>query len=283
MAQEAAVAEAGEIGFAAEAGGAMAAGGMGAMEGAELGAFGGPVGIAAGAAIGGLGGLIGSEAASLMFRNRESSQQQSTFLDARSLNNQNQGVRPLQPRLHRFHEEAASGSGSTPSYFNIATREPSAEVMRPTAAPTARAPSARSAQTVIDEVAQPVSGGELLRHPLFRRNRGAPSRSLVPPSDAIQGEPNPGMLANRAPNAGYSDLMKATAAPTASSREPRRNKRTGGYSGSPYAFPMSGAPVLPGASRNRSRAPVPVPKPKPAPKPTARRNRGPPTKSKKDD
>ena len=244
----------------AEAGG-MAAG---AMEGAELGVFGGPLGMMAGAALGG----VAAETASFAFRNREAPQQQSTFLDARSLNNQNQSVRPLQPRLHRQYDETASGSGDAPGFrvpevYRMNSREPSAEIMRPTAAPTPRTRE-RSAQSVIDELSVPMPRGERVR---LQRNK-------APPSQAIEGEPNPSMLEDRAPKESY--IMQATAAPTAAAEPPRRNKRAGGYSGSPYAFPMSGAPRLPAPPRQRSREP---PAPKTAPR--NRRNKGPPKK--KDD
>jgi hypothetical protein len=250
-----AMAGAEEAGFAAAEAGGLA---VGAMEGAELGALGGPLGVLAGAALGGVAG----ETASLMFRNRQAPQQQSTFLDARSLNNQNQSVRPLQPRLNRFQEGGASSSGDSPQFYNIGSREPSRDVMRPSAAPTPKVRE-RSAQSVIDETAEPMMVKDRVR--LYQRN-------MAPPSQAIRGEPNPGMLADRAPKDSYRDIMQATAAPA---QAPRRNKRIGGYSGSPYAFPMSGAPSIPAPPRPYSREP---PAPKAAPQQRNRRNKGPPKK-----
>jgi hypothetical protein len=244
-----------EAGIAAAEAGGLAAG---AMEGAELGALGGPLGIVAGAALGG----VAAETASFMFRNRQAPQQQSTFLDARSLNNQNQSVRPLQPRLNRFQEGGATSSGDGPQFYNIGSREASRDlILRNSAAPTPKQRE-RSVQSVIDETAEPMPRGEQVR---MQRNR-------APPSQAIQGEPNPGMLADRAPKESYREIMQATAAPT---EAPRRNKRMGGYSGSPYAFPMSGAPLLPAPARSYSREP---PAPKAAPQQRNRRNKGPPKK-----
>jgi hypothetical protein len=244
-----------EAGIAAAEAGGLAAG---AMEGAELGALGGPLGIVAGAALGG----VAAETASFMFRNRQAPQQQSTFLDARSLNNQNQSVRPLQPRLNRFQEGGATSSGDGPQFYNIGSREASRDlILRNSAAPTPKQRE-RSVQSVIDETAEPMPRGEQVR---MQRNR-------APPSQAIQGEPNPGMLADRAPKESYREIMQATAAPT---EAPRRNKRMGGYSGSPYAFPMSGAPSLPAPARSYSREP---PAPKAAPQQRNRRNKGPPKK-----
>ena len=68
-----------------------AEGGFAALEGAEMGAFGGPAGMLAGVA---LGAVAGSGMASLAFRYRESTERQDYFLDTRSLNNQNASVRP---------------------------------------------------------------------------------------------------------------------------------------------------------------------------------------------
>ena len=71
--------------------GAGEAAGAAAVEGAEAGGiFGGIPGGLIGA---GIGGAAAESAASLMFRNREAPQQQSSFLDARTLNNQSQSVR----------------------------------------------------------------------------------------------------------------------------------------------------------------------------------------------
>ena len=209
--------------------------------------------MAMGAGIGG----AAAETASLMFPNREAPQQRSSFLDGRSLNNQSQSVRPLQPRFQRYggFEEAASGSSQPPQYFNIASRSQSRDVLRPSAAPGLQPLSNRTAQSVIDESAEAPSRGERVRL----------SRNRVPPSQAIDGDPNPGMLADRAPKESYRDIMQATAAPTAS----RNKKRPGQNSGSPYAYPMSGAPPLPARPSN-SRDPAPN-----------RRNKGPPKK--KDD
>ena len=83
-------------------GGLLGAGGeaAGALEGAEAGGiFGGIPGALMGA---GIGGAAAETATSLMFRNREAPQAQSSFLDARTLNNQSQRVRPIQPRITRL-------------------------------------------------------------------------------------------------------------------------------------------------------------------------------------
>ena len=234
-------------------GGLLGAGEAAAVEGAEAGGIFGPIPGLIGA---GLGGAAAETATSLMFRNREAPQAQSSFLDARTLNNQSQTVRPIQPRFQRHEgfEERSSGSAQTPQYFDISSRSPSRDVMRPTAAPILQ-PSQRSAQSVIDETAEAPSRGERVR---FTRNR-------APPSQVIEGEPNPGMMADRAPKESYRDIMQATAAPTA----PRNRKRGGAYSGSPYVFPMSSGP-LPAARPSSSRDPAPN-----------RRNKGPPKK--KDD
>ena len=53
-------------------------------------------------------------------------------------------------------------------------------------------------------MAEAPSRGERVR---FSRNRAPPSQ--------IEGEPNPGMMADRAPKESYRDIMQATAAPTA--------------------------------------------------------------------
>ena len=235
----------------------------GALEGAEAGGvLGGPVGMLMGAGIGG----AAAETASLMFRNREAPQAQSSFLDARSLNNQSQSFRPIQPRFQRYEgfesrEERSSGSNQSPQYFNIASRSQSRDVLRPSAAPIllSKGPlSERSAQSIIDETAEAPGRGERVR---LTRNRAAPSLS----QGAIEGEANPGMIADRAPKQSYRDIMQATAAPTTS----RNKKRPGENSGSPYAFPMSGVPSLPARpSSSRDAAPN-------------RRNKGPPKK--KDD
>ena len=102
-------------------GGLLGAGEAAAVEGAEAGGmFGGIPGALMGAGIGG----AAAETASLMFRNREGPQQQSSFLDARSLHNQSQTVRPIQPTFtrHDRFEERSSGSTQTSQYFNIASR-----------------------------------------------------------------------------------------------------------------------------------------------------------------
>jgi hypothetical protein len=230
----------------------------GAVEGAEAGGvFGGIPGGLIGA---GIGGAAAETATSLMFRNREAPQAQSSFLDARTLNNQSQTVRPMQPRFQRHEgfdsrEERSSGSSQTPQYFNIASRSQSRDVLRPSAAPILQPMSERGAQSVIDETAEAPGRGERVR---FTRNR-------APPSQAIEGEANPGMM-DRAPKESYKDIMQATAAPTA----PRNRKRPGENSGSPYAYPISGAPPLP-ARPSSSRDPAPN-----------RRNKGPPRDKKKD-
>ena len=200
----------------------------------------------------GIGGAA-AEAASLMFRSRDAPQQQSSFLDARSLNNQNQSVQPLRPRLHR-HEEAPSSSNQVPNYY-IGSRSQSRDVMRPTAAPTPQAQQ-RSAQSVVDDMAAPAPRGERVQ-----LRRPVPSQAPV-----IEGDPNPAMLADRASAESYRDIMQSTAAPTMGARN---KKRPGAYSGSPYAFPMSGAPAMPRPSSSRE------------PAPANRRNKAPPKK--KDD
>lgn len=309
---------AGGFGMGGLAAGAAEAGGLaaGALEGAELGALGGPLGVAAGAV---LGGAIG-ETASLMFRSTNAPQSQSTFLDARSLNNMNQGVRPLQPRLNRFTEERASGSADSPSYFPMNSRAPSAssratsrensfmpsrstsvasslyvergnhaDIMRPTSSRMANSRE-RSAQSIIDATAEPAMDRDRVSFPI----NAAPQ--------VIQGDPNPAMMADRVPKGSYADVMRATAAPTVPEAPRRNNKRMGGNSGSPYAFPFSGAPSLPAPTpssrsqlRNRSRGGTlatakakaePAPKARPTTQERNRRNRGPPKKddpSKKDD
>jgi hypothetical protein len=113
----------------------------------------------------------------------------------------------------------------------------------------------------------------------------------------IEGEPNPAMMADRVPKGSYTDVMRATAAPTVPEAPRRNNKRLGGNSGSPYAFPFSGAPALPAPTpssrnqlRNRSRggssavpkakAEAAAPKARPTIQQRNRQNRQP---SKKDD
>lgn len=196
---------------------------------------------------------------SLMFRSREAPERQSTFLDAQTLNDtpaSRGSVQALRPRTHQ--EGGASSSweplrprvsrhGGVPAqYFNIASRSPSPEEQRPR-------PSNAAQRVVIDEVAaaQP-----------YRGERVQLSRNRAPP--AIHGEPNPGMLADRAPDkASYGDIMQATAAPTAA----RRNKkRAGNNSGSPYVFPMSGPPP----------SQPPRPSSSSSSRPPPRRNKGPP-------
>ena len=238
-------------------GGVLGAGeAAGALEGAEAGILGGPVGMLMGAGIGG----AAAETASLMFRNRDAPQQQSSYLDARSLNNQNQSVQPLRPRLHR-HGEAASSSNQVPNFY-IGSRPQSVDLssaqrsalLRPTAAPPPQ-PQQRSAQGIIDAMAAPAPRGERVQ-----LRRPAPSQAPV-----IEGDPNPGMLADRVPQESYRDIMQSTAAPTVGARN---KKRPGGYSGSPYAFPMSGAPPVPRPSSSRE----------PAPGAANRRNKAPPKK-----
>ena len=216
----------------------------GAMDGAEAGGiFGGIPGMAVGA---GIGGAAAETARNLMFQNREAPQGRSTFLDARTLNNESQSIRPVQPRFHRFEgfEEAASGSNQAAQYFDISSRPQSREVLRPSSAPMPQVPE-RSAQSVIDETAAPAA----------RRERVRLTRNRAPPSDAIEGDVNPGLLADRVPKENYRDILQATGA--------RNKKRPGENSGSPYAFPMSGAPMLPArpsssrgaASNRRNKAP----------------------------
>ena len=240
-------------------GGMLGAGeAAGALEGAEAGILGGPVGMAMGAGIGG----AAAETASLMFRNREAQQQQSTFLDTRTLNRQNASVQPLRPRLHR-HEEGASSSNQTPNFY-IGSRPQSVDVsyaqrsalLRPTAAPTPQ-PQQRSAQGVIDAMAAPAPRGERVQ-----LGRPVPSQGPV-----IEGEPNPAMMADRVAPESYRDIMQSTAASTTGERN---KKRPGTYSGSPYAFPMSGPPPsMPRPSSSRE------------PAPANRRNKGPPKKDKR--
>ena len=220
----------------------------GAFEGAEAGGiFGGIPGMAIGAGLGG----AAAETAALMFRDREAPGGQSTFLDARSLNNQSQSVRPIRPRFQRFEEIASSSSGA-PQFFDIGSRPQSRDVLRPSSAPMPQAPE-RSAQRVIDETVAPAAKGERVR---LTRNR-------LPPSSAIEGEVNPGLLADRVPKEDYRDILQATGA--------RNRKRPGENSGSPYAFPMSGAPPMP-ARPSSSRGAGPN-----------RRNKGPAPRKKDDD
>jgi len=166
-----------------------------------------------------------------------------------------QTVRPIQPRFHRQEgfEERSSGSAQPPQYFDISSRSPSRDVMRPSAAPIAH--SQRTAQSVIDDTAEAPSRGERVR---FSRNKAPPSQ--------IEGESNPGMMADHAPKESYRDIMQATAAPTA----PRNQKRGGAYSGSRYVSPMSSGQSLPAARPSSSRDLA-----------ANRRNKGPPKK--KDD
>ena len=166
----------------------------------------------AGAAVGGAMG----ETAAMMFRSRDAPGQQGSFLDARSLNHQNESVRPTtsraasqptfprptQPTFQRMGE-SASGSDQTPNYHYIASRSASrdrADVMRPTTAPTSR-PRDRSPQTAILETAEMAPARDRAR---LTRNRGGV---------VIQGEPNPGMLADRVPKGSQSDVLQATGAP----------------------------------------------------------------------
>ena len=229
----------------AEMGAEMAEAGAGvaAMEGAEMGAMGGPLGMLAGAAV---GAAAGSGIASLAFRDRESTERQDHFLDARSLNNQNASVRPLRPRFSTAldqrertpqplrprlwrHEE------TSPAYYNLAENDGdlpidyapgrAQEPLRPTAAATPMQPRL-TAQGVINSIAasQPAPPEQL------RLQQRRAARNRLPPdqSDGAVGS--------------YQDIMRSTAAPTSS--------------GSSSAFGLNTAPALPQPRRRNKGPPI---------------------------
>ena len=206
----------------------------GAEAGAEAGAFGGPFGMLTGAAF---GAAAGGGLASLAFRDREQTERQDHFLDARSLNNQNASVRPLRPRFSAALDERDRNpqplrprlwrhEETSPAYYDLTANDSDApgrtqEPLRPTAAPTAMEPRL-TAQGMIDGIAasQP-AGPEQLR--LQRRA----ARNKLPPS---QGD---------APGSSQ-DILRPTAAPTSS--------------GSSSTFGLNSAPALP-RPRRRNRGP----------------------------
>jgi hypothetical protein len=207
-----------------------------AMEGAELGSFGGPAGMLAGAA---LGAAAGGGIASLAFRDRESTERQDHFLDARSLNNQNASVRPLRPRFSTMLDERDRNpqplrprlwrhEETTPAYYNLAANDSDVdyappgraqEPLRPTAAPAPMQPR-MTAQGVIDGIAasQPTAPEQLRLQRRAARNR-------LPPD---QGDSAPGSSQN---------ILRPTAAPTA-------------------AFGLNSAPALPQPRRRNRGAPI---------------------------
>ena len=222
-----------------------AEGGFAALEGAEIGAFGGPAGMLAGAA---LGAAAGSGMASLAFRDRESTERQDHFLDARSLNNQNASVRPLRPRFSTAldqrdrnpqtlrprlwrHEE------TSPTYYNLAANDGdipieyllgrAQEPLRPTAAPTPMQPSL-TAQGVIDGIAasQPTPPEQLSLQRRAARNRLPPSQDGGAPGS-------------------YQDILRPTAAPTSV-----------GSSGPQMPYGLNSAPALPQARRRNKGRPA---------------------------
>ena len=96
--------------------GAGAAAGLGALEGVEAGVMGGPVGMLAGAAI----GAAGSAAlASLAFRDREPTEQQAHFMDLRSLNGGNASVRPIRPHCVFDQRDALRQRQDIPTYYRL--------------------------------------------------------------------------------------------------------------------------------------------------------------------
>ena len=197
--------------------GAGAAGAAGALEGAEAGIMGGPVGMLAGAAI----GAAGSAALeSLAFRNRESTEQQDHFLDAQTLNGQNASVRAIRPRFvtlidqrernpdalrPRLHESAPTYDRMDADDDDVAVDyEPgrAQEPLRPTAARTPMQPRL-TAQSVIDDIAasQPLPP-EILRSGRSGASSGLGIRQRAGPS----GGPAQGS---------YQDVLRPTSAPVA--------------------------------------------------------------------
>jgi hypothetical protein len=207
----------------------MGAAEAGALEGAELGAFAGPAGVLAGAAI---GGAASAGIASLAFRDRDSSERQDHFLDARSLNNGNESVRPLRPRFSAAldqrdrnpqalrprlwrHDEAS------PAYYRLDAQDGdiptdyapgrAQEPLRPTTTRTPMPPRL-TAQGVVDGIAasQPAPAEQLRQQRRAARNRLPPAQTEAPGS--------------------YQDIMRTTAAPTGlnaapSLPPPRRRNR----------------------------------------------------------
>ena len=218
--------------------GAEIAAGLGAVEGAELGVFGGPVGMLAGAAI---GAATSTAAATLAFRDRESTERQDHYLDVRSLNNGNESVRPIRPRFFaqalddrvRNLQEALrprtqyySMDAQDRDIFTEFEVEPgrAQEPLRPTAVRTPMQPRL-TAQGVVDSIAasQPSAPEQIRLQRRAARNRLPPGESQGPPGS-------------------YQDIMRATAAPT------------GGSSGSSQPFGINAsAPALPAPGRNNRR------------------------------
>ena len=210
--------------------------GLAALEGAEAAAFGGPLAMLTGAAI---GAAAGGGIASLAFRDRESTERQDHFLDARSLNNQNASVRPLRARFSTMlderdrnpqplrprlwhHEEA------TPAYYNLAVNDSDTdyavpgraqEPLRPTAAPTQMQPRL-TAQGMIDGIAasQPAAPEQLRLQRRAARNRLPPDQGVGAPGSS-------------------QDILRPTAAPT-------------------VAFGLNSAPALPQPRRRNRGAPT---------------------------
>ncbi len=217
---------------------AEAGAGFAALEGAEMGAFGGPAGMLAGAAV---GAAAGSGLASLAFRNRESSERQDHFMDAQSLNNQNASVRPLRPRFSAALDQRDRNPQSlrprletSTTYYDMAAADGdipidyapgrAQEPMRPTAAPTPMEPRL-TPQGLIDGIAasQPAPPEQLRLQRRAARNR-------LPPS---QGETAAGS---------YQNVLHPTAAPASSSSS---------------AFGLNQAPALP-QPRRRNKGPPPT-------------------------
>ena len=215
--------------------GAGAAAGLGAMEGAEVGVWGGPVGMLAGAAIGAAGS---AGLAPLAFRGRESTEQQAHYLDVRSLNGGNESVRPSRPQFDfaqalddRVRNPQDALRPRTQDY-SMDAQDTEVEVdpgraqepLRPTAVRTPMQPRL-TAQGVIDSIAasQPSAPEQIRLQRRAARNRLPPGESQGPPGS-------------------YQDIMRATAAPT------------GGSSGSSQPFGINAsAPALPAPGRNNRR------------------------------
>ena len=210
--------------------GAGAAAGVGAMEGAELGALGGPLGMLAGGMI---GATAAAGAAGLAFRDREATETQDHFLDARSLNNGNESVRPLRPRFSQALDQRDRNpqalrprlwrqDDGAPAYYSLDAQDGNIPVdyaplgrtqepLRPTAAGTPMQPRL-TAQGLIDGIAasQPAGPEDLRLQRRAQRNRLPPSQPETPGS--------------------YQDVMRATEAPSGlnpapSLPQPRRRNR----------------------------------------------------------
>jgi hypothetical protein len=200
---------------AGEAVAGLGAAEMGALEGAELGAFGGPAGMLAGAA---LGGAASAGITALAFRDRDSSERQDHFLDARSLNNGNESVRPLRPRFSSALDQRERNpqalrprlwrhDEASPAYYRLDAQDGdmptdyapgrAQEPLRPTAAQAPMQPRL-TAQGVIDRIAtsQPAGPEELRQQRRAARNRLPPGQTDTPSAGS------------------YQDVMRATAAPT---------------------------------------------------------------------